>query len=130
VSVSTIKSDHGFSSRRGEPPPAERVRLLLDTGASITMLDEKVIQKLGLTPTGAITIGGVNASGDTHEALTYDVSIQLPAIHVSQHITRSALQVAAGHFRIRGFDGLLGRDLLSDMWFQHQNDSQEVVLFY
>jgi hypothetical protein len=54
-----------------EEVPAVRALMLVDTGASGSAVDHEVTERLGVQPTGAISIA--TPSHDHHEVLTYDI---------------------------------------------------------
>lgn len=57
------------------PPGSVTLRLLVDTGASLTCIDASALQPLGLTPTGAVPIHTPSTGAQAQVRLQYDVSI-------------------------------------------------------
>lgn len=93
--------------QRPVPPPV-RARMLVDTGASSTNVDARVIGLLGLSPTGAVPVLTPSTGSTPQTFLTYDVEIRLDgAIH---HLP--SISVIESDFAAQGFDGLIGRDVL------------------
>jgi hypothetical protein len=93
-------------------PPPVACRLLIDTGASCTCVDEGVIQQLQLSPSGVVNIHTPSTSAhQTHACQQYDISLILPHPAISRVF--SAIPVIQSSFAHQGMDGLLGRDLLA-----------------
>ena len=59
-------------------PPAQRVRGLIDTGASHTCVDPIVFTALGLPPAGTVQMRTPSTGEQTVTAFTYDVSVVIP----------------------------------------------------
>jgi predicted aspartyl protease len=83
--------------------------MLVDTGASGSAVDHEVIEKLGLQPTGAISMA--TPSHDRHEVLTYDIDLIIEGNRV--HI--ADVPVFATGLKNQGIHGLSGRDVLKHM---------------
>jgi hypothetical protein len=89
-------------------PPAVRVRMLVDTGASCTNVDARIIGVLGLAPTGSVPVHTPSTAGTPQNFLTYNVELRLDGS--GQHVP--SISVLEGDFAAQGFDGLIGRDVL------------------
>jgi hypothetical protein len=90
-------------------PPAQKVVLMVDTGASITGIRDSVAVAAGLTATGSVQVGGV---AGTQNSAIYAAKLSLP----KYNIDFDAVQIAG--FQLPGqqdIDGLLGRDLLEKL---------------
>lgn len=87
------------------PVPAN---MLVDTGASCTNVDARILGNLSVGPTGSVH--GHTPSTGTRPVtfLTYDVEIRLNGS--GQHIP--SISVIESDFSAQGLDGLLGRDFL------------------
>lgn len=95
-------------------PPPKVAKLVVDTGASMTAIDEAILTALNLTPTGTQSIHTPSTQGTPHQVNLYDVGIIIfgfpnmpPALVVGAH------PVIDGNYKAQGIDGLLGRDILS-----------------
>lgn len=86
-------------------------RLLVDTGASGTCLDETLVQALGLQPTSFQPIHTPSTNGAAIMMPQYDVSLIIPHPDIRRNF--AALPVMASNFRVQNIDGLLGRDVLA-----------------
>jgi len=85
------------------------VRLLLDTGASITALDNGVIKTLRLRPTGQ-SINLNTANGVTRAQLYKAENIQLGQFNLKGH-TIAGIELGSNN----QFSGLLGTDVLNSL---------------
>lgn len=91
----------------GSPPLA----FIVDTGAEVTVLNQSRLAQLGLSPIGALAIGG----GGGNAAMSYvrGVSFALPGVTLrDQTVTAVPLDALEGPLR-HPIDGILGYDLLS-----------------
>ena len=85
------------------------VALLLDTGASITALDNRLIEKLGLAPTGQVI--RLSTANGVRTARLYNVrQMQLGRFRLRNH-TVAGIDLG----RTGAFSGLLGTDLLNNL---------------
>jgi hypothetical protein len=93
------------------PPQIVTARLLVDTGASHTCLDCAVIQKLGLIPTGQISVHTPTTGGTAQAINQYDVALLIQAHGTLKSFL--TLPVGESDFSAQAIDGLLGRDVLA-----------------
>lgn len=106
----------------GKPIPAvQRVRGLVDTGASHTCIDSKVFVALGLLPTGTVHMHTPSTGAGTTVADAFDVSLILTGPQsVQEGLTLPNLRVSASELSIaQGFHVLLGRDVLAHCVFTY-----------
>lgn len=102
-------------------PNQVRSRLLIDTGASCTCLDEEVIKSLNLTPSGTTSIHTPSTTeGNSHQCNQYDVSLIIPHNALSRQF--HAVPVVESKFSHQGIDGLLGRDVLNQCVFIYNGE--------
>jgi hypothetical protein len=113
----------------GQPiPAAQPGQFLIDTGASSTVIDRRLVQALGLTATNTVqchTAGG----GNPQNFNQYDVGLILPlpsAPHA--HILRITIPVLESDFTQQGFDGLIGRDVLSQCLFAYNGPGGHIAI--
>jgi hypothetical protein len=110
-------------------PNPESANLLVDTGASMTSLDKVVIQKLGLQPTGSISVNTPSTGTKPHQCSSYDVDILMVTSKGQiKHIP--ALPVIEADFSAQGHDGLIGRDILADFRMTYSGPDNIVWLSY
>lgn len=95
--------------------------LILDTGASLTVLPKRIAQQLGLVKSGEITIHAANGAAQAYLA-------RLPEISV-RHFTVRDLEVAVHDIpNIEPADGLLGVDFLGRFKMSLDSASGELTL--
>lgn len=103
-----------MQSGRVVPPPVT-ANLLIDTGASNTVLDCPIIQQLGLQPTGTTLTHTPSTGKNPISVSTYDVELivqgQIGRVVASQVFQNHPATEA--DFSAQPIDGLLGRDILS-----------------
>lgn len=123
----------GISAQRKEAliaekqilPPTLTANMLVDTGASVTCLSPKLINKLGLEPKGSILGQTPSTDGKPHTFLTYDVEIVFPGDH-SKIIP--AHPIVCANFSSQGHDGLIGRDILQMARFIYSGPDNMAML--
>ena len=111
--------------RANQPaPPPQSGRFLVDTGASVTVVDPALIGPLGLTPKNFMLVATPTTGTTPPLRPVYDVQIILPPSFtprsaqlgpsgVMPHMR--ALSVVATDMRPQGIDGLIGRDVLENV---------------
>jgi len=116
----------GDSLNKGiEPPAWVPVRMLVDTGATISSIAGDVLQKLNLTTRG--TIGLRTASLNfTESRPTYHVSLHLfDDATASSHPMVQVIEYAVGS---DGVQGLLGWDVLQHCTMIHRKEDHRFTL--
>lgn len=99
---------------RGQPIPApQRVRGLIDSGASISGVKPAVAQAAGLIQTSSVTIAGVVG---TQRRPVYTTAIGLPEFGVHFDV----IDIAGVELPQEGLDVLIGRDVLSHVNFLYR----------
>ena len=96
------------------------VWLLIDTGASHTMIDETIIDMFNLpNPTNAVSVTGAMQDGAEEERPQYALTLELLCHKTNAVYPVGTLDVTAGSSRAfdHRFNGLLGRDVLSKASF-------------
>jgi hypothetical protein len=115
--------------KAGQPvPSAIKIRLLVDTGASCTCIDALVLKKLGITPTGLMSIHTPSTGAAPHLCNVYDVAISI--LDPVQNHTWPVMPVAESDLSSQGIDGLLGRDALSGMLLIYDGKAGRLTLGY
>ncbi len=95
------------------PPPPQPVRLLIDTGASMTNVCSSVMANLGMSPTGQINVLTPSTGGTPVQMDTYDVNLYFgfPGRNIPVH-TVPTVPIVCTDFQAQGIQGLIGRDIL------------------
>lgn len=100
----------------GQPVPGSvNATLLIDTGASCTVLDMQVINQLGLQQTGSTAAHTPSTGTQSVSMPNYDVGLILVGRESQQHRIQqfANLPIVGSDFSAQqGMDGLLGRDVL------------------
>ena len=112
IGVSQARRDALRASNQPIPPP-QRIRGLVDTGASCTCVDVSILQALNLQPTGTVPVHTPSTGPNPYPANQYDVSITLHHLpHLSFSIAN--IPVVDSDLSIQGIDALIGRDILEN----------------
>ena len=111
--VLSVTEEHqrALSSKGRSIPQPVSGAALIDTGASLTAVDEEVCRQLGLQPTGIVNISHANGSTPRN---TYPIQIIFPGTPLPSLLLASALSVDLSCGTPRHI-ALLGRDLLSNL---------------
>ena len=82
--------------------------MLIDTGASCTVIDKEISATLNLKHHGVTNIS--TPSSTSYECLLYDIDLQIP--NNKAHFEN--VQVVETKLKNQGISGLIGRDVLQD----------------
>jgi hypothetical protein len=102
------------SSKRTLPPVAT-VRAMIDTGATISIIDQAVIARLGVPSTGSVTVHSPTTGQTPQPALQYDVGLVIPGSDPAKAVfSLSSIAVIEADFSAHGgeYNALLGLDVL------------------
>lgn len=110
IAVTDARAQALTNAKLPIPAPAQ-ARLLIDTGASNTSLDQAIITSLGLQPTGTVQMHTPSTANAPVTCNQYDVRLSIPHPWLHRHF--HAVPVLAADFSAQGLHGLLGRDLLA-----------------
>jgi hypothetical protein len=97
-------------------PPDITVKALIDTGASITVIDSALVRRLRLRDRGVCRVRGFD--GDLHadpaarEYLNYDISLAIPDAEGAPIIRIGDLQSVGAPLNCEDYQMLLGLDVL------------------
>lgn len=127
VSILTDKEAVDIRDRVGsgeEKIEMEQFQCLIDTGASISCISQRLSQKLNLKSSGMITM---NSATDTVQVQTYFATLVIP-IGKAFYAFESS-QVAEYQTLSTDYDVLLGRDILMRGIFQTDWSGQAIIGF-
>ncbi|TMA57640.1 MAG: hypothetical protein E6J80_06080 [Deltaproteobacteria bacterium] len=96
-------------TQQGQPPPAPQSGLaLIDTGASLSAVDDEVVRTLGIAPVGQTQI---HTAGGIVARPLYPMRFSFPGTALPPITFR---RVAGGALQSQGVVALLGRDMLAN----------------
>jgi hypothetical protein len=114
VGVSRQRADALRSA--GRPiPDLQLVRMIIDTGATASAIDEKVVKHLGLSPTGITQILTPSTKGVSVACANYDVFLAID--HAKYPLVHTTLPMIASNFSGQNIQGLIGCDVLQQCLF-------------
>ncbi len=113
LGVTQSRNDALIKAGQAVPNPI-KLRLLVDTGASGTVVDSAFITQLGIPATGSIQVHTPSTTGTGVPMNQYDVRLFMPGADPKDVLIIDAMPVIeSGLKTTQGLDGLLGRDVLS-----------------
>lgn len=114
----------------GLPIPAPMVaRLLIDTGASMTSIDDRFVEGLELQPTGSIPMHTPSTGPVAVSVFTYDLEMSFVGHHGSNHVFPS-MGVIGCDLSGQTIDGLFGRDALNFSRFIYSGPDENWMLSF
>lgn len=105
-------------------------RGLLDTGASISAIDRRVAQQLGLAATGYTFIHTPSTGVQPHLAALFDVSFSIVMDKQQVHPLPTSFLVIESDFATQGFSALIGRDVLGRALFLYHGQANMMSLAF
>ena len=123
----TVTPEHAekLSHAEGKPPKAVEGFALIDTGASVTAVDEGVCEQLGVTPTGIVKLS--HAVG-TEERPCYPIQVFFPGTALPPLSNPQAVSCKLGGEQQTIL--LFGRDLLSQMRMVYHGPAGRIELAF
>ena len=113
-----------------QPPQPVIGTFLVDTGASHTVVDSKLIAQLGVNPTGAVMVHTPSTAGSAVLMPQYDLMLFVPGVAGSGGWLLDGLQVTAAVFDGQPIDGLIGRDILDRGMLVYNGQANHFTLAY
>lgn len=101
---------------------------LIDTGASLSALDESVITSLGLAPRSLISIHTPSTGAAYEKRMTYEALVVLGET-VGKPLSKT-VTVLSCELATQGFFALIGRDLLRHCRFLYDGPNDSFTLEY
>ncbi|WP_339088908.1 aspartyl protease family protein [Variovorax paradoxus] len=98
-----------------EVPERIELELLLDTGADTTTIKEMHMRSLGVPVRGATEVRGATTDAGATECNTYDLSLEFINSAGDRPLTLTSVEVIGRPFHNEMIDGVVGRDVMSNM---------------
>ena len=112
----------------GEKLPASiELLAVVDTGAEMTVIEERFLEKLGLPPLGQLEVNTVSSGSEPVVSNIYAVEIAL-AGDVTGVLSANLQVVAATDLSRLGVQMLLGRDVLRRLVLNYDGPASEFTL--
>lgn len=102
---------------------------LVDTGASHTVADTRLISQLGLNPTGTVMIHTPSTGAQAVPMYQYDLMLFVPG-HQQGGWLIDALAVTESSFAGQQIDGLIGRDVIDRGLLVYNGQAGHFTLCY
>jgi hypothetical protein len=112
---------------RDVPSPI-KVRALVDTGASCSLITQRLVHELSLPVRGTTPMHTPSTDGAAQEALVYDVSFVIDLADQSPRRYASLFVIGRNSFIQPGVEALIGRDILQHSLFTY-NGTAKIFLF-
>ncbi len=107
-------------------PNPQIIRALIDTGASISAVDQTILTALQLQQTGEADIGTPSTGTTPFKAPTFDVKIAIMAGRPGDlHFISETVQVTASDLSQFGIGALIGTDVLKKCMFHYNGADGE-----
>lgn len=129
VGVSQARQD-ALKSANQPIPPLEKVRALLDTGASCTCIDPSVLTALGISPTGTTQMNTPSTGDKPQDVNTYDVSIYIVGATPPPLSLRTVAVAETLLLKQQGFHALIGRDILEAFVIHYNGPLKYITLSF
>jgi Retroviral aspartyl protease len=116
---------------QGTVPKPVPARCLIDTGADCTVIDQRILLPLGISPINQCESHTLSNSGKPAEKRNqFEVSVAVPISATVSHMLVTTLLVMEGPLAHFGFDGLIGRDILALCSFVYNGPAKNVALIF
>lgn len=113
VSLSAPRQAALVDSGEQVPEPVMGHRGLIDTGASATVLDSKLLQNLGLMPTGSVLVHTPSTGSIPITMNEYDVALGIVMAKDKLLASEWTMPIIESDLSVQGIDALIGRDVLA-----------------
>lgn len=131
VHIGVTGAKRKLFQRSGRPvPPPVMATLLVDTGASSTLLDDQIIRALGLQPIDSVRFHSASTKGVPARCDVVDVCLILGGISTAATWRADPLKVLSSAMLNSSHQGLLGRDVLDRLLLAWNGPAQSLVMSY
>jgi len=104
---------------QGLPVPAEAARLMVDTGAQRTCIDQAIAARLGLAPIRYEPMVGVSQKAENYPVFLVQMGLGMAEGEITQQAIWSAEVVGVPTISVGAHAGLIGRDFLAHFDFRY-----------
>ena len=109
-------------------PDGIPVDFLVDTGASSSVIDQSIIQPLGLSPSGSRSCHTPSTGTTPMNLPEYDLGLML--VHDDSHKVFPSIAITASDFSQQNIHGLLGRDVLAQCLLVYDGRANSFALAF
>jgi hypothetical protein len=114
--------------KESKPVPSPvRGLALIDTGATLSMIDEEAIQHLCVSPVGSVVLG---TAGGAKQSALYPVRLAIVIPPNPPVVAAQIAQITCGPLKPQGLLCLLGRDLLQHALFVYDGASGRFTIAF
>ena len=129
VALQLSKPHRSLLAKHGLPIPQPiLVKVLVDTGASATCIDQAHLKLLGIKPTGVVLMYTPSTKGKPVHCNQYDIDLSVIMGGAIHHL--QTLPLIETVFTGQGIDGLLGRDALAHGLLIYNGSEKEFTLTF
>jgi hypothetical protein len=125
----SIQRWHALNKENLPIPEDVTAKALLDTGASVTMVDKHIIDRFGLSPKAQVSLHTPSTEGQPKSVSQFDLSLAVHGQNGEFNLSKT-LSVLATSFEGLGFDVLIGRDILSQMLMIYDGVAEDFTLAF
>lgn len=130
IYVAVSQARQNALTAAGQPiPPIQRVRALVDTGATCSCIDASILSALNIPPTGATSVLTPSTGATPHIVNEYDVDIMFlhkaGVIHTVQNIA-----VIESILAPQGIQALIRLDILANALMIYDGENSSFTLAF
>lgn len=111
-------------------PNLQKIRALIDTGASGTCMDPSVINALGIPTRGSILMNTPTTGSAPQPTNVYDVSIVIPGATPPPLFLKTVAVAESQLLQMQGFHALIGRDILGAFVMHYNGPLKFMTISY
>lgn len=125
----TVPRQKALERNKMNVPPPVSARMLIDTGASHSSIDQRFVALLDLRPVGKVQIHTPSTGQTPAVADEFDIAINITGGEGHSHIIPITPVFSCDHSE-QGIDGLFGRDVLGGAVFIYDGHRKAYTLSF